>query len=60
MKDVAEKLHVTNKVRHETEIKLSEAIEEKKGAGEVLKMNNETLLRKQAEFDELDKRCIEL
>ena len=46
LKDTSEKLHVTNKVRHETEIKLAEAIEDKKGANEVVKMNNETLMRK--------------
>jgi len=45
--DTAKKLHITNKVRHETEIKLAEAVEDKKGVNEVLKMNNETMLRKQ-------------
>ena len=30
LKDTTEKLHITNKVRHETEIKLGEEIEKRK------------------------------
>jgi chromosome segregation ATPase len=60
LKDTNEKLHVTNKVRHETEIKLAEEVENGKQLKEVLKLNGETLSRKSAEMDDLDKRLIDL
>jgi len=60
LKDTNEKLHVTNKVRHETEIKLAEEVENGKQLKEILKLNNETLSRKSAEMDDLDKRLIDL
>jgi hypothetical protein len=44
--DTNEKLHTTNKVRHETEVKLAEEIESRKQGDDALKMNNETLSRK--------------
>jgi hypothetical protein len=44
--DTVEKLHLTNKVRHETEIKLGEEIENNKSLQEVIKLNQDTLQRK--------------
>jgi chromosome segregation ATPase len=58
--DTTEKLHVTNKVRHETEIKLAEEVENGKQQRDILKLNNETLSRKTAEMDDLDKRLTDL
>ena len=60
LKDTNDKLHITNKVRHETEVKLAEELENSKQLKEVLKLNNETLSRKTAEQDDLDKRLIDL
>lgn len=60
LEDTVKKLHLTNKVRHETEIKLAEEIEKGKGQNEILKLNQESLLRKNAEIEELDKRVLDL
>ena len=46
LEDTVKKLHLTNKVRHETEIKLVEEIEKGKGQNEILKLNQETMMRK--------------
>jgi chromosome segregation ATPase len=54
------KLHLTNKVRHETEIKLGEEFEKAKGLQEVVKMKDDALVRKQNEIEELDKRIIDI
>lgn len=51
---------MTNKVRHETEIKLAEEVDSGKQMKEILKLNNDTLSRKTAEMDDLDKRLIDL
>ena len=44
--DTTEKLHQTNKVRHETEIKLGEEIQKTKGLQEVVKLKDESLTKK--------------
>ena len=39
LEDTVKKLHLTNKVRHETEIRLAEEVEKGKGQNEILKLN---------------------
>ena len=46
LEDTIEKLHLTNKVRHETEIKLGEEIEKTKGLQDIVKMKEETLQKR--------------
>jgi predicted nucleic acid-binding Zn-ribbon protein len=60
LEDTVQKLHLTNKVRHETEIRLAEEVEKGKGQNEILKLNQETLMRKGQEIEELDKRVNDL
>lgn len=55
LKETNERLHTTNKVRHETEVKLGEEVEAKKQAENELKFKTEELSRKQAEYEELEK-----
>lgn len=60
LEDTIEKLHLTNKVRHETEIKLGEEIEKTKGLQDVVKMKEETLIKRGNEIEDMDKKCIDL
>jgi len=60
LEDTTEKLHLTNKVRHETEIKLGEEIEKCKGLQEIVKVKEESLGKKATEIEDLDKRVIDL
>ena len=46
LKDTNEKLHTTNKVRHETEVKLAEEVEAKKQADLLLNHSKDDLSRK--------------
>lgn len=58
--DTTDKLHLTNKVRHETEIKLGEEVEKCKGLQEIVKVKEDSLGKKATEIEELDKRVIDL
>lgn len=60
MNDTTDKLHLTNKVRHETEIKLGEEVEKCKGLQEIVKVKEDSLGKKATEIEELDKRVIDL
>jgi hypothetical protein len=53
-------LHITNKVRHDTEVKLGEEIEKNHSLQEMLKLKEETLNKRAQEIDELDRKQIEL
>lgn len=53
--DTVEKLHITNKARHENEVKLAEEIDKVRGLVEVVKLKEETVLKKAGEVEELDK-----
>lgn len=53
-------MHITNKVRHETEVKLHEEIEKNKSLAEIIKDKDETLAKRATELDELDRKTIEL
>ena len=55
-----QKLHITNKVRHETEIKLGEQHEKCKDMTNVITMKDEMLSKRQVELDEHDRRINEL
>lgn len=52
-------MHITNKVRHETEIKLGEIHEKIKDQNSVIAMKNETIEKKQTEIDELDRKILD-
>lgn len=58
--DTVHKLHITNKVRHETEVKLGESHEKGKDQMDVIKNKDDLLFKKQAEIDDLDKKQVEL
>lgn len=58
--DTTDKLHLTNKVRHETEIKLGEEVEKCKCLQEIVKVKEDSLGKKATEIEELDKRVIDL
>ena len=58
--DTTNKLHITNKARHTTEVKLGEELEKNKNLNEILRMKEEILQKRQTEIEELDKRVIEL
>jgi hypothetical protein len=60
LNDTTDKLHLTNKVRHETEIKLGEEVEKCKGLNEIVKVKDDSLGKKSSEIEELDKRIIDL
>ena len=53
-------MHITNKVRHDTEVKLGEEIEKNHSLQEMLKLKEETLNKRAQEIDELDRKQIEL
>ena len=55
-----EKLHVTNKVRHETEIKLDDEIQKNKTLSDIIKEKDEINNKRVEEIEELDKKVIEL
>lgn len=56
----AEKLHLCNRVRHETEIKLGAEIEKVKNLQELVRMKEEILEKRQSDIEDLDKKVIEL
>jgi chromosome segregation ATPase len=60
LEDRSEMLHSTNKVRHETEIKLAEEIEKTRSLQDLVKLKEETLGKKGGELEELDKKVLEL
>ena len=58
--DAIEKLHVTNKVRHETEVKLNEEEDKNKILNDIIKEKEEQLNKRLAEIEDMDKKIIEL
>jgi chromosome segregation ATPase len=54
-----EKLHLCNRVRHETEIKLGAEVEKVKNLQEIVRMKEEILEKRQSEIEDLDKRVID-
>lgn len=57
--ETTEKLHVTNKVRHENEIKLGEEIEKSRGLQDLIKIKEDTLVKRATEIEELDKKVLD-
>lgn len=60
LKDTVDKLHATNKLRHETEIRLGEELEKNKTQFDALKLKEDSLAKKTQEIEDLDKRCLDL
>lgn len=60
LEDRSEMLHSTNKVRHETEIKLAEEIEKTRSLQDLVKLKDEALGKKGGELEDLDKKVLEL
>ena len=58
--DVVDKLHKMNKARHDLEIKLQDEIERNRSMAEVVNLKDETLEKRAAEIEELDKKVIDL
>ena len=44
--DAIEKLHVTNKVRHETEVKLNEEVDKNKSLNDIIKDKDDILQKR--------------
>jgi len=53
--DTVEKLHITNKVRHDLEIKLGEEVEKSRGLQDIVKLKEESLGKRANEIEDLDK-----
>ena len=60
LEDTVEKLHNTNKSRHDTEIKLGEEMEKTMLGNESIARKDELLKSKIQEIDDLDKKVIDL
>lgn len=60
LEDTTQKLHLCNRVRHETEIKLGGEIEKVKNLQDIVRIKEEILEKKQSEIEELDKKVIDL
>lgn len=58
--DAIDKLHLTNKVRHETELKLSEENERTRALQDVIRDKDEQLHKRAQEIEDLDRRVIDL
>lgn len=58
--DAIEKLHITNKVRHETEVRLNEEFLKNKSLTDIIRDKDDILSKRAAEIEELDRRLIEL
>ena len=58
--DVVDKLHKMNKARHDLEIKLQDEIDRNRSMAEVVTLKDETLEKRAAEIEELDKKVIDL
>ena len=58
LEDRSEMLHSTNKVRHETEIKLAEEIEKTRSLQDLVKLKDEALGKKGGELEDLDKKVL--
>ena len=58
--DTVSKLHTTNKVRHETEIKLGEQSEKNKSLQELLQLKEEQLQLKIRDNEDLEKQRFDL
>ena len=51
---------MTNKVRHETEVKLHEEFDKNRSLQDIIKDKEEILQKRHTEIEELDKKVIEL
>ena len=60
LEDTVQKLHTTNKVRHETEIKLAEEVDKVRSLQELAKLKEETLSKRQGQIEELDRKVLEM
>lgn len=60
LEDAIDKLHITNKVRHETEVRLHEEVEKSGNLMSIIKDKEEILHKKTTELEELDRKIIEL
>ena len=58
--DSVEKLHKMNKARHDLETKLTDEIEKNRALVETNKRKEESILSKQNEIEDMDKKIIDL
>jgi chromosome segregation ATPase len=58
--DAIEKLHLTNKVRHETELRLTEESERCRSLQDVIRDKDDQLHKRALEIEDLDRRVIDL
>lgn len=60
MDEAIEKLHITNKVRHETEVRLNEECNKTKELSSIIKSKEEVNAKRATEIEELDRKVIDL
>jgi len=60
LEDAINKLHITNKARHEMEVKYFDETEKVKNLTEIIRDKDDQISKKNTELDELDKKSIEL
>ena len=57
--DVVDKLHIVNKARYQLETELTDVHQANKNLKEIMAVQSETLVRRQTDIEELEKRVIE-
>lgn len=60
LKDTVKKLHETDKNRHDTEIRLLEEINKSKELSETVKTKDDSVLIKERQIEEMDKKNLDL
>ena len=57
--ETVEKLHKMNKARHDLETKLLDEIEKNRSLGELIKLKEDTIMKRSQELEEVDKKSID-
>ena len=57
--ETVDKLHKMNKARHDLETKLLDEIEKNRSLGELIKLKEDTIMKRSQELEEVDKKSID-
>lgn len=58
--DTVEKLHKMNKARHDLETKLTDEIERNRSLQDIVRLKEESIVKRQQELEEMDRKVIDL
>ena len=58
--ETVEKLHKMNRARHDLETKLSDEIERNRALQDIVRLKEESILKRQQELEEMDRNIVEL